>query len=318
MLDIFICHSSKDKRFARKLYNKLKLFGVNSWIDESEIRIGDSLTTKIGGAINKCNFFGIILSKNSIKSSWVKKELQIALQKEIKSNKIVVLPILLDKIKIPPFLSDKLYADFTQKQYFEKSFFLLLETIGISTIGLNKKEPKLFYYHKLIIELKILDSKGEKAIWRKISTATPLENNITVWHDEEFHGSGKLNFIGSNIGKMLLPKEEGGVFSVTTLFSPPLTKGKKIKKILTISANNCFTKSTESLSLIVMRQLDELEFNIKLPSNRKVTGTPELSAYTNSGKIIIPLVKVTRNRLRITSKILKPVINSRYVLNWEW
>ena len=35
---------------------------------------------KVGNAIIECDYFGVILSKNSVKSEWVKKELQLALQ----------------------------------------------------------------------------------------------------------------------------------------------------------------------------------------------------------------------------------------------
>lgn len=142
---IFLSHSSKDKFFARKLAEGLKSNGIDVWIDEAEIKVGDSLTEKIGKAIETTHYFGVILSENSINSEWVKKELQIAIQKELSSKKVVVLPILLERVEIPSFLKDKLYADFTNPDNFDSEFSKILDALSVSqnkrqTTKLIKKE----------------------------------------------------------------------------------------------------------------------------------------------------------------------------------
>ncbi|MGA7563784.1 MAG: toll/interleukin-1 receptor domain-containing protein [Desulfobaccales bacterium] len=77
---IFLSHSSKDKFFVRTLADHLRKYGIKVWIDEAEINIGDSMTDKIGQAIETTDYVGVVLSHNSINSEWVQKELQIALQ----------------------------------------------------------------------------------------------------------------------------------------------------------------------------------------------------------------------------------------------
>jgi hypothetical protein len=121
MPSIFLSHSSKDKFFARKIAQELQAHGVRVWIDEAEINVGDSLTEKIGSAIHETEFMGIVLSRNSVNSNWVQKELQIALNKEIAQRKMVVLPMLLEQVEMPPFLKDKKYADFTGDEKFASS-----------------------------------------------------------------------------------------------------------------------------------------------------------------------------------------------------
>ena len=128
---IFLSHSSKDKFFARKLADALKSHGVDVWIDEAEIKVGDSLTEKIGKAIETTQYFGVVLSENSVNSEWVKKELQIAIQKELSNKKVVVLPILLEPVEIPSFLKDKLYADFTNPENFDSEFNKILEALSV-------------------------------------------------------------------------------------------------------------------------------------------------------------------------------------------
>ena len=129
---IFLSHSAKDKFFVRKLAERLHRHGVRVWLDEAELKIGDSLTEKIGQAIDETDFVGVVLSHHSVDSEWVQKELQVALQKEFASREITVLPLLLESVNIPPFLRDKVYADFTTHEKFEETFLKVLQVLGVA------------------------------------------------------------------------------------------------------------------------------------------------------------------------------------------
>ncbi len=48
---IFICHSSKDKSFVRELVQRLAQDGIETWFDELEIRIGESIHEKINDGL---------------------------------------------------------------------------------------------------------------------------------------------------------------------------------------------------------------------------------------------------------------------------
>jgi TIR domain len=131
MTSIFLSHSWKDKFFVRELAKRLESYGIKVWLDEAELKIGDSLTQKIGQAIIEMDFVGVVLSSNSVNSEWVQRELQTAIQKEFSNRKVVVLPILLEPVEIPPFLRDKVYADFTTSEKFDESFRKLLNALGV-------------------------------------------------------------------------------------------------------------------------------------------------------------------------------------------
>lgn len=113
MEGIFLCHSSKDKQFARKLRNTLQQYKIHVWLDEAEMLPGDSLIQKIEDGISKSRYFAVVLSPTAVKSRWVQKELATALTLEIKRRRIHILPILYLKCALPVFLLDKIYADFT-------------------------------------------------------------------------------------------------------------------------------------------------------------------------------------------------------------
>ncbi len=132
MPTVFLSHSSKDKFFARKIAETLTSNGVTVWIDEAEIRVGDSLLDKISTAIDAVDYVAVLLSRNSVRSEWVQKELQIAMTKEIGQKKVIVLPILIEQCPLPLYLADKLYADFTDAENFEAPLSKLLHTLGVA------------------------------------------------------------------------------------------------------------------------------------------------------------------------------------------
>jgi hypothetical protein len=130
---IFLSHTNSDKPFVRRLKAALNEQGVEEvWVDEAEIMIGDSLTQKIEEGLTKTRFFGIILSPRSIRSNWVKRELEAAMNREIKTGSVVVLPLLYEECEIPPFLEGKLYADFILESAFAESLEKLLRRLAFT------------------------------------------------------------------------------------------------------------------------------------------------------------------------------------------
>jgi hypothetical protein len=91
--DIFICHSSKDKKeVARPLANLLTSKGMKVWLDESEIFVGDSLRTKIDAGLANSQFGIVILSPSFFARQWTKSELDGLISREMEGGK-VVLPV---------------------------------------------------------------------------------------------------------------------------------------------------------------------------------------------------------------------------------
>jgi len=111
MTSVFISHSWSDKPLARKIGQTLRRFGVRVWLDEAEIKLGDSLIEKIRKGIDTVEFVIALLSKRAVESEWVKRELEVAMSQEIEGKRVKVLPILAEPCSLPGFLKGKLYAD---------------------------------------------------------------------------------------------------------------------------------------------------------------------------------------------------------------
>lgn len=118
---LFLCHSSSDKEFARQLAIGLAGNGVKVWIDEAEIRVGDSLLAKIEAGILGAKYLLVLLSRASVQSRWCQEELRMALVRQIGGRGITVLPVLFEPCEVPGFLQEKKYADFTAPGSFERA-----------------------------------------------------------------------------------------------------------------------------------------------------------------------------------------------------
>jgi hypothetical protein len=79
---LFLSHSSKDKPAARQVATDLALCGVDAWLDEWEIHLGQSLSDVLADAMSKSRFIGILMTDNYNTSVWTKTEYKRALTRE--------------------------------------------------------------------------------------------------------------------------------------------------------------------------------------------------------------------------------------------
>jgi hypothetical protein len=130
---IFLSHSHEDKAFARHIASDLRLAGHAVWIDEAEIKLGDSLIGKIREGLDQVDFVVAIVSATSVNSEWVTRELDIASNRELSEGRVVVLPLLLERVPLPGFLQGKFYADFIDSDAYDEGLALLLDRLGPAT-----------------------------------------------------------------------------------------------------------------------------------------------------------------------------------------
>jgi hypothetical protein len=110
---VFLIHDELEKPFARQLAIDLSLAGATVWLDEAEAgglqnSLGSNIDRKIQGDI----YLAVILTPNSVRSDWVRHEVEIALNRQEDGFVIKVLPLLYKDCAIPAFMTDNLFADF--------------------------------------------------------------------------------------------------------------------------------------------------------------------------------------------------------------
>lgn len=107
----FLSHSHQDKSFVTQLGTELRKSGVDAWLDQWEIKPGDSLIRKIFyEGLADCRLFVVVLSKASVQSPWVREELDHATIQRLEGATRVV-PVLKEDCEIPAPLRTLLWID---------------------------------------------------------------------------------------------------------------------------------------------------------------------------------------------------------------
>lgn len=130
MAKLFLSHSSSDKPFVKKLANDLIELGHDIWLDEWQIRVGDCIVKGVEKGIEESDYVIMILSENSVNSTWVEKEWRTKYWDEINSNEVLILPVLKELCEIPALLKTKKYADFTKS--YSIGFHNLASSLGVN------------------------------------------------------------------------------------------------------------------------------------------------------------------------------------------
>lgn len=106
----FISHATEDKdRFVIPFAIKLRERGVDAWVDQWEIKAGESLVDHIfEDGIKEASVFIVVLSQTSIAKPWVRDELDAGVLKRI-AGKAKLIPIILDEVEVPVSLQHTLY-----------------------------------------------------------------------------------------------------------------------------------------------------------------------------------------------------------------
>jgi hypothetical protein len=178
-VSIFLSHTAADKPFVRRLATDLDSHGVRYWLDEAEIKIGESLIKKIRQGIDEVDYVAVILSPRSVASPWVQREVDVAMNQEIQGKRVKVLPIMYQSCELPGFLLGKAYADFTEESKYTEAFRKLMGSIGV-------------VFNKRALEAGAPDSN----LWRAIDGAVRL--NLRVF-SRPFHRP--FQYIGLSVSQ---------------------------------------------------------------------------------------------------------------------
>jgi len=126
---VFLSHSGTDKRFVSSLAHYMKAHGLRVWLDEADLLACEALLERLSHSVIHARLLLAVLSKQSVASRWVQKELALAVHAEVTEGSVRIIPILKDDCEIPSFLKDKLYLDFRTKDARRKNRPVLIDTI---------------------------------------------------------------------------------------------------------------------------------------------------------------------------------------------
>lgn len=114
--DFFLSYSTKDADLVRAVEQELEGSGIDLFRDEIAIGWGESINEKVFSGLEAARHVVVFITKESLNSNWVKKEISTALTREVSADTVIIVPVLLtsqdDFFSSFPFMRDKKYLDY--------------------------------------------------------------------------------------------------------------------------------------------------------------------------------------------------------------
>lgn len=136
---IFLSYASEDEESARLLYNNLRTFGCEPWMDKESLLPGQDWKYEIRKAIKESEFFLICLSKKSVtKRGFIQKEIKHGLDvlDQMPEGEIFLIPIRLDDCEVPDSMSDRQWVDL----FSEDGLYKLITAIYVQVTKANNED----------------------------------------------------------------------------------------------------------------------------------------------------------------------------------
>ena len=92
----FVSCSFSDEEFANRLVTDLQNVGVRCWFAPQDLKAGDDIRVSLDSAIAAADKVLLVLSKHSVGSKWVRREVEKAIEKERTTGKTIVFPVRVD------------------------------------------------------------------------------------------------------------------------------------------------------------------------------------------------------------------------------
>ena len=129
--ELFLSHATPNRLFVERLARRLDKQGIHYFYSKRHIAGARQWHDELGAALDRCNWFVVALSKQAVKSVWVKRELLFALQSRQYQERIV--PLLLENCpasKLSWTLPSFQYVDF--RRGFDPGYEALLAALGVA------------------------------------------------------------------------------------------------------------------------------------------------------------------------------------------
>jgi len=110
---VFIAYTDANREMAKKLLKDLSETHINTFTWENSINIGDNIPEKINTLLNQSNYFIFLISKDTIKSEYLDKELKYA----ISQNKKILPVLVTENAEIPKEIKDIKYVSGYKNYY---------------------------------------------------------------------------------------------------------------------------------------------------------------------------------------------------------
>src|SRR5712692_5310893 len=124
--DVFLSHSSKDKAVVRAVAERLRADGLRVWLDDWELRPGDSIPAKIEAGLEHSRVLVLCMSAQAFGSDWAQLESGTFRFRDPLNKERRFIPLRLDEAPIKGSLAQFLYINWLVEER-EQEYAKLLE-----------------------------------------------------------------------------------------------------------------------------------------------------------------------------------------------
>ena len=185
---VFLSHASADKPLARRLARDLRAAGLEVWLDQWVIGVGESFEQHIAQGLADTRFVIVLLTPAAVRSEWVEREWRSRFEDEARSRQVHILPVRGEPCEMPDFLAQRSHADLSAGSY---------------PLGLRHLLALLAHHGaELAVEREALDAAGALAtdpqrppLVRPITLE--LGSGLTAWVEPD--AEGRSHFLDTEI-----------------------------------------------------------------------------------------------------------------------
>jgi len=312
-ISVFLSHSSKDKPYVEEFYRKIRTSQVKVWCDKFNIIPGEFILSEINSGIDQSDILILFVSKSSLNSSWVKYEWESYLSQRLSEKKqTYLIPILLDKIKVPNSLKKFKYLQ-CDKNDINPTIKELAN--AIKAIIIKQVEEKKGYKTLEVNDREVIINKKTTTSERQFIIKVLKSDLITLeFHQWQIH-PGKIELIRISIvdhatNKMIEHKAKIVSHSKTAMHVTCEFKPKHLDQIISayfhISADNYYKN-------IFSNGYSQMDFLMRFPisSYSYLMAIPRLKEFEN-----ITVEALYRKR-KVKMAMIKTVMERVYNLKLD-
>ena len=206
--------------------------------------------------------------------------------------------------------------------YVQKEFavfwVIVFISLGLLSAAIYLHRLKPISYLSLSWIITILDNEAASVNINKLSKIKANIKNITTIFDRNFESDGNLEFLGTNIGKLQKPYQEGASITVPTSLKTPLEVGKVIEHKLQLEVKNPFPQKTETFSIKNDECYSEsICCEIIFPKDRKCINASAYCVLGDEG-YSLPNPELKEDGRVLFISVPKPRKLFKYVVEWQW
>jgi TIR domain len=109
--DVFVSYAHQDEKWVQVLADNLHRVGLEVFLDRWEIVGGSRLSQRLQQGLASADVVVLVVSAAAVGKQWWQEEFAAAMAGVVAGVQRLV-PVLLDELRLPPFIAGRVYVDF--------------------------------------------------------------------------------------------------------------------------------------------------------------------------------------------------------------